>query len=145
MSSPGRRSAVRRSSPTSSPKRMKRPPLQAPTATCPGPAIPLATVGVRSRESRPAPERDIDVVRGTTKGRPEAALRVVRGKVLDRRGGGLLGATRQERLAGDHEALNLRRALVELHDLRVAHELLDGVLLDEAVPAVDLYGVGGDL
>src|SRR4051794_34936721 len=63
-------------------------------------------------------------------------------------GGGrlrLLDVPRQEGLARDHEPLDLRRALVELHDLRVAHELLDRVVLDEAVAAVDLDGVGGDL
>src|SRR5262245_41352145 len=59
--------------------------------------------------------------------------------------GGLLDVPRQQRLARDHEPLDLRGALVELHDLRVAHELLDGVVLDEAVAAVDLDGVGGDL
>src|SRR5439155_17684635 len=53
-------------------------------------------------------------------------------------GGRLLHAARQQRLAGDDEPLDLRRALVELPDLRVAHELLDRVLLDEAVAAVDL-------
>jgi hypothetical protein len=47
--------------------------------------------------------------------------------------------------ARDHEALDLRRALVELHDLRVARELLDRMVLDEAVAAVDLRGVGRDL
>src|SRR5207244_1569384 len=58
-----------------------------------------------------------------------------------RRGGsgrnrlGLLDAPRQQRFARDDEALDLRGALVELHDLRVAEELLDGVLLDEAVAA----------
>src|SRR3954466_13380009 len=56
-----------------------------------------------------------------------------------------LDAARQERLAGADEALDLRGALVRLHYLRVAHQLLDGVLLDEAVAAVDLHGVGGDL
>src|SRR4051794_35935147 len=60
-------------------------------------------------------------------------------------GRGLLDVPRQQRLASDDEPLDLRGALVELHDLRVAHELLDRVLLDEAVPAVDLHGVGGDL
>src|SRR4051794_1079635 len=60
-------------------------------------------------------------------------------------GRGLLDVPRQQRLASDDEPLDLRGALVELHDLRVAHQLLDRVLLDEAVPAVDLHGVGGDL
>src|SRR6266511_4046336 len=40
MPSPGRSSAARRSSSIASPKRMKRPPLQVPTATCPGSAMP---------------------------------------------------------------------------------------------------------
>ena len=62
-----------------------------------------------------------------------------------RQRGGRLDAPREQRLARDHEALDLRGALVELHDLRVAHQLLDRVLLDEAVAAVDLHGVRGDL
>jgi len=33
----------------------------------------------------------------------------------------------------------------KLQDLRVAHQLLNRVLLDEPVAAVDLDGVGGDL
>src|SRR5690606_16968861 len=41
----------------------------------------------------------------------------------------LLDAPREQRLAGDDQALDLRGALVELHDLRVTHELLDRVLL----------------
>src|SRR5690349_16319703 len=57
---------------------------------------------------------------------------------------GLGHAARQQRLARDDQALDLGRALVQLHDLGVAHQLLDGVLLDEAVAAVDLHGVGRD-
>src|SRR5918995_837693 len=53
-------------------------------------------------------------------------------------------ATRQEYLTRDHEPLNLRSALVDLEQLRVAHELLDRVLLDVAVAAEDLDGVCGD-
>src|SRR5215207_1756870 len=80
----------------------------------------------------------------------EAASAVVRDVRLTPRmvslgGRGLLDAAGQQRLARDHEPLDLRGALVELHDLGVAHELLDGVLLDEAVAAVDLHGVRRDL
>src|SRR2546423_1203161 len=50
-----------------------------------------------------------------------------------------------EHLAGDHEPLDLVRALVDLRDLRVAHHPLDGVLLDVAVAAEDLDCVGRDL
>src|SRR5919204_3178979 len=50
--------------------------------------------------------------------------------------------SRQEDLAGDHEPLDLRRALVDLEQLRVAHELLDRIFLDVAVAAEDLDGVG---
>src|SRR2546421_4516979 len=64
---------------------------------------------------------------------------------LRRRGLRLLNPARQQNLARDHEPLDLRRALVELHDLRVAHQLLDRVLLDEPVAAVDLDGIDGDL
>src|SRR5262249_9434702 len=48
-------------------------------------------------------------------------------------------------LAGDHEPLDLVRALVDLGDLRVAHHPLDRVLLHIAVAAEDLDGVGGHL
>src|SRR4051794_1574214 len=44
MPPPGRRSAISRSSSSGSPKRMKRPPLQVPTAVCVGSRIP-ATLG----------------------------------------------------------------------------------------------------
>ena len=59
--------------------------------------------------------------------------------------GRLVDVARQQHLFGDHQALDLAGALVELHDLRVAHQFLDRVLLDEAVAAVDLDGVDGDL
>src|SRR3954447_18296560 len=45
--------------------------------------------------------------------------------------------------AGDHEALDLVRALVDLGDLRVAHHPLDGVLVDVAVSAKHLDGLDG--
>src|SRR3954466_13013111 len=68
-----------------------------------------------------------------------------RERYLCRDGLGLGDAARQQRLASDDQALDLGRALVQLHDLGVAHQLLDGVLLDEAIAAVDLHGVRGDL
>src|SRR5689334_22914593 len=40
MPSPGASNATSRSASSSSPKRMNRPPLQVPTATCPGSAMP---------------------------------------------------------------------------------------------------------
>src|SRR6266704_3885724 len=46
-----------------------------------------------------------------------------------------------EDLLGDDEALDLRGALVDLEDLRVAHQLLDRVLARVAVAAEDLHGV----
>src|SRR3954471_7011789 len=54
--------------------------------------------------------------------------------------GSLIGR-RHEELFRDHEPLDLRGALVDLEQLRVAHELLDRVLLDVAVAAEDLHGV----
>ena len=51
----------------------------------------------------------------------------------------------EEDLLRDHEPLDLRGALVDLEQLRVAHELLDRVLLDVAVAAEHLDGVGRDL
>src|SRR3989454_1043341 len=50
-----------------------------------------------------------------------------------------------EHLARDDQLLDLRRALVDLRDLRVAEVALDLGLADEAEAAVDLHGVGGDL
>src|SRR5262245_16483115 len=44
-----------------------------------------------------------------------------------------------EHLARDHEPLHLLGALVDLRDLRVAHEPLHGVLLDVPVAAEDLH------
>src|SRR5262249_13988136 len=52
---------------------------------------------------------------------------------------------RHEQLSGDHEPLDLRRALVDLEELGVAHELLDRVLLHVPVAAEDLDGVRRDL
>ena len=56
-----------------------------------------------------------------------------------------LYAARQEDLLGDHEALDLGGALVDLEELRVAHQLLDRVLLHVAVAAEDLDRVGRHL
>src|SRR6478752_9649497 len=53
-----------------------------------------------------------------------------------------LGAPLQR--AGDHEALDLVRALVDLRDLGVAEEALDRVLLDVPVAAQHLDGLDGD-
>src|SRR5690242_19403635 len=92
------------------------------------------SVRARSTGSPPAPRSSIPEVCVTS---GDDASR--------RRGSRLLDAPRQQRLARDDQALDLRGALVELHDLRVAHELLDLVLLDEAVAAEDLHRVGGDL
>src|SRR5215207_3793461 len=51
--------------------------------------------------------------------------------------------TWEKYLPYDHEPLDLRGPLVDLEQLRVAHELLDRVLLDVPVAAEDLDGVGG--
>src|SRR5207245_2517641 len=50
-----------------------------------------------------------------------------------------------EQLLGDDQPLDLVRPLVDLHDLRVPHEALDGVLACVAVAPEDLDGVGRDL
>src|SRR4051812_9749516 len=47
--------------------------------------------------------------------------------------------------AGDHEALDLRRAFEDRVDLRVAVPLLDGVVLHVAGPAEDLDRLFGGL
>src|SRR6188508_1871216 len=54
-------------------------------------------------------------------------------------------ATGQEYFFRDHEPLDLRGPLVDLEQLRVAHQLLDRVLLHVAVPAEHLYRVRGHL
>src|SRR6188508_1725007 len=79
-----------------------------------------------SASARPSP-REPPVTRAT---RPDRSISI---------------ATRQEDLFRDHESLDLRGALVDLEQLRVAHQLLDGVLLDVAVAAEDLHGVGRHL
>src|SRR5437773_851252 len=47
----------------------------------------------------------------------------------------------QPQPAGDHETLDLARALPDLEDLGVAVEAADGRLVDEAIAAEDLGGV----
>src|SRR5919198_211425 len=54
-------------------------------------------------------------------------------------------APRQEDLASNNQPLDLRSALVDLEQLRVAHQLLDGVLLHVAVAPEDLDCVGRHL
>src|SRR5262245_50035101 len=58
---------------------------------------------------------------------------------------GTLVAAREKDLLGDHEPLDLRSALVDLEELRVAHELLDRILLDVAVAPEDLNRIRRDL
>src|SRR5262245_39054456 len=50
-----------------------------------------------------------------------------------------------QKLLGDDHALDLVRALVDLHDLGIAHVPLDRKLARVPIPAEDLHGVGGDL
>src|SRR4029453_6812015 len=82
--------------------------------------------------ARPSP-REPPVTRAT---RPERSISSATRRSV---------AARHEDLARDHEPLNLRRPLIDLEQLRVAHELLDRVLLDVAVTPEDLDGVGRDL
>src|SRR6188472_272614 len=79
-----------------------------------------------SASARPRP-RELPVTSAT---RPERSISI---------------ATREKYLPGDDQPLDLRGPLVDLEQLRVAHQLLDRVLLDVAVAAEDLDGVGGDL
>src|SRR5947207_4293725 len=79
-----------------------------------------------SASARPSP-RDPPVTSAT---RPERSISI---------------ATWQEDFLRDHEPLDLGGALVDLEQLRVAHQLLDRVLLDVAVAAEDLDRVGRDL
>src|SRR6476646_4136732 len=79
-----------------------------------------------SASARPRP-REPPVTSAT---RPERSISIV---------------TRQEYFFRNHEALDLRRAFVNLEQLRVAHQLLDWVLLDVAVAAEDLHRIGRHL
>src|SRR5436309_407743 len=49
-----------------------------------------------------------------------------------------------EDLLGNRLQLQVRRAFVDLPDLRVAVELLDRIVLDEPVPAEEIHGERGD-
>src|SRR5437868_13897133 len=79
-----------------------------------------------SASARPSP-REPPVTKAT---RPERSMSI---------------GTRQEYFLCDHEPLDLRGALVDLKQLRVAHELLDRVLLDVAVAAEHLHRIGRHL
>src|SRR6476646_3783180 len=79
-----------------------------------------------SASARPSP-RELPVTSAT---RPERSTSI---------------ATWEKYLPSDHEALDLRSPFVDLEQLRVAHQLLDRVLLDVAVAAEDLDGVGRHL
>src|SRR5439155_12098558 len=68
----------------------------------------------------------------------QARMRHVRMKAREGASVGLA-----EERAGDDEALDLLRALVQLGDLGVAHHPLDGVVVGVAVAPEDLHGVGG--
>src|SRR5215469_12135704 len=52
--------------------------------------------------------------------------------------------TSLKQLAGHDHALNLVRSLVDLGDLCVPHHALDWVVVDVAIPAKQLDGVGRD-
>src|SRR5437879_11968973 len=56
-----------------------------------------------------------------------------------------LAPSAAQELSGDDHALDLVRALVDLHDLRVPHIPLDRIVARVAIPAEDLDRVGRDL
>src|SRR2546429_9693069 len=62
-----------------------------------------------------------------------------------RRAWRFLQRARRAELARNDRALDLVRALVNLRDLGVAHEALDGILARVAIAAEDLHGVGRHL
>src|SRR4051812_23570669 len=98
----------------------------------PGPfaGAPGASTAARAASTEAASAAACVVLReGTAPDSPRAALP----KASGRRGLRLFDPPRQQRLARDDQPLDLRGALVELHDLGVAHQLLDQVVLDEAV------------
>ena len=56
------------------------------------------------------------------------------------------GAARSlQELPGQDNALDLVGALIDLGDLGVAHHPLDRIVVDVAVPAEQLHGIGGDV
>src|SRR5215218_9487150 len=77
--------------------------------------------------------------------RSRSALKVPGTSRRSRRARSAKLISRKENLARDDEALDLRGAFVDLEQLRVAHELLDRILLDVAVAAEDLHCVRGHL
>src|SRR5439155_1024192 len=84
-------------------------------------------------------------VRGD-RGDPQRAVRKAGGRLRACRGPHVQRAALQaQQLARDDDALDLAGALVDLHDLRVAEEALDGELARVAVAAQDLDRVGRDL
>src|SRR5207244_4069396 len=84
-----------------------------------------------SASARPSP-RDPPVTRAT---RPDRSISTGTSALV----------ARHQQLTRDHEPLDLRGPLVDLEQLRVAHQLLDRVLLDVAVAAEDLHRVGRHL
>src|SRR2546423_2997579 len=90
-----------------------------------------------SASARPSP-RAPPVMRAT---RPERSISIKRAEAETR----ALSFARHEQFARDHEPLDLRGALVDLVQLRVAHQLLDRVLLHVPVAAENLHGIDGHL
>ena len=108
--------------------------------------VQLVTVAVggdpRSRASRRASRR-----RARSRRRRRRACRSASGEPARRSRAAWPEPTRDwsqpEDAAGDHQALHLARALVDLGDLRVPVVALDGELLRVAVAAEDLDRLGG--
>src|SRR5215212_4975761 len=113
------------------------------TTSAPARAKVSASARPRPREppvtSATRPDRSIS---SAIAARPYSRLSLRRGRI-----GLMLGASpsRQEDLLRDHEPLDLRRSLVDLEQLRVAHQLLDRILPHVAVAAEDLNCVRCDL
>src|SRR5437588_4060680 len=92
-----------------------------------------------SASARPSP-RDPPVTSAT---RPERSISIATARAYSARR--LRVVARQEDLARDDEPLDLRGPFVDLEPLGVAHQLLDRIFLDVAVPAEDLDRVRRDL
>src|SRR5262249_2855123 len=97
----------------------------------------LSQRAARPRPARPASQREAREAAGAERRRPQGACPP--------------GPTTRttlfplEDLLGDDQPLDLRRPLVDLEDLRVAHQLLDRVLGGEAVASEHLHGVDSRL
>src|SRR5688500_1000186 len=100
-------------------------------------SLPLTTAGLFVRSRRPAAPRRSPPDAGSGTG-------LVRTTIRTSRWTSSRSVALAEQRPRDDQALDLLRPLVQLGDLRVAHHPLDRELIDIAITAQDLDGVGRD-